>query len=396
MTRRAGLPGLFLMLAWLAARAAVASDCEAPPGYAPLPALALQPVVGGLKEPVYLTHAGDGSGRLYVAEQAGVVRIIENGRLRPRPFLDIRGRVRSGGEKGLLGLAFHPRFAANGWFYVNYTEQRGSALWTVISRFHALDARHADVTSERRLLEVRQPFANHNGGQLAFGPDGFLYVGLGDGGGANDPRGNGQNPATLLGSVLRLNVDAGDRLHGIPPDNPFVGQADHRAEIWAYGFRNPWRFSFDRGSGRLFLADVGQDRVEEIDVVERGGNYGWNVMEGDLCLDGSRDCARDGLIMPIFTYRHPQGFAISGGYVYRGRAVAGLCGAYVYADYVEGKVWGLRYNGKRVMRHGLLLDTPYFISSFGEDEAGELYLLAHQRGRVFRLISPGLPPQGEG
>jgi len=364
-----------------------ASLCKEPPGYAALPALALQEVARGLQEPVFLTHAGDGSGRLYVVEQGGVVRIIERGRLRSQPFLDIHKRVRSGGEKGLLGMAFDPDFSANGWFYVNYTARRDGALWTVISRFRAQDPRHGDAASEQRLLQVRQPFANHNGGQLAFGPDGYLYIGLGDGGSANDPLGHGQNPATLLGTLLRLDVSDGTASYQLPPDNPFLTRPGFRPEIWAYGLRNPWRFSFDRRSGRLFLADVGQDRVEEIDVIVPGGNYGWNIMEGDRCADGARDCDGEGLEMPVFTYPHPQGFAISGGYVYRGTSIPGLCGVYLYADYVKGKVWGLRYNGRRVMRNGKLLATPYHISSFGQDEAGELYILAHQRGRVLKFVS---------
>ncbi len=377
---------LVLSLA-MAAPALATPPCEAPPGYAAFPPLVLQEVARGLEAPLYLTHAGDGSGRLYVVEQAGVVRIIEGGRLRDQAFLDIRERVSSGGEKGLLGLAFDPGFAVNGWFYINYTTRRDGALWTVISRFQGLDPRRADPASEQRLLQVRQPFANHNGGQLAFGPDGYLYIGLGDGGGANDPRGNGQNPATLLGSVLRIDVSDGLPGYRVPLDNPFLGRRGFRPEIWAYGLRNPWRFSFDRGTGRLFLGDVGQDRVEEIDLIVAGGNYGWNIMEGDRCADGGTDCRRAGLQMPLFTYLHPQGFAVSGGYVYRGRTIEGLCGVYLYADYVKGKIWGLRYNGQRVMRHGRLLATPYHISSFGQDEAGELYILTHQRGRVLKFVN---------
>ncbi len=373
------------MLALVSGLAAAAA-CKAPAPDAAFPQVGLAELVSGLKDPLFLTHGGDGSGRLYVVEQGGVVRIIENGRLRAAPFLDIRERVSSGGERGLLGLAFDPRFRENGLFYVNYTQRRGLGLWTVVSRFRALSPLRTDRGSEEVILRVRQPFPNHNGGHLAFGPDGFLYIGLGDGGAANDPFGHGQDTDTLLGALLRIDVSGGGAGYVVPPDNPFVGRKGYRPEIWAYGLRNPWRFSFDRANGRLYLADVGQDRVEEIDVIRRGGNYGWDIMEGDRCADGGDDCPRQGLEPPIFTYEHPAGFAITGGYVYRGRALPGLCGAYVYGDYVKGRVWALRYDGRRVTRQGLLLATRYNISSFGEDEAGELYLLAHRRGSVLKFV----------
>ncbi len=357
----------------------------------PIPSIALREIARGFKQPVHLTHAGDGSGRLFVVEQRGVVRVIENGALRAEPFLDIRDRVESGGEKGLLSVAFHPQYAANGRFYVDYTT-RDNGLRTIVARFERADRNRADPQSEQILLNIRQPFANHNGGQLAFGPDGYLYIGMGDGGAANDPHDNGQNPDTLLGALLRIDVDrrAAGRAYAIPADNPFVGRPGHRAEIWAYGLRNPWRFSFDADSARLFLADVGQDRFEEIDVIERGGNYGWNIMEGEICTPGvNRRCDRKGLTLPIFTYAPPQGFSITGGFVYRGSAMPALCGVYLYGDYVTKRIWGLRYNGNKVTRQRKLLDTGHAISSFGEDQQRELYVVDHGSGTISKIVVPG-------
>ena len=367
-----------------------AGSCREPPETAPWPKLVLEEVASGFRKPLLLTHAGDGSGRLYVVEQGGRIWVLEDGRPR-RLFLDIRDRVRSGGEKGLLGLAFHPRFSDNGFFFVNYTTRRGGTLWTVVSRFHAPSPTAAAPGSEREVLRVRQPFGNHNGGHLAFGPDGMLYIGLGDGGAANDPLKHGQNLASWLGALLRIDVNVSEEgpPYRVPADNPyrdvFQNVPRARPEIWAYGLRNPWRFSFDRGTGLLYLADVGQDRMEEINIVVRGGNYGWDLMEGELCMRGVSPCPPPGVELPIFTYAHPRGFAVTGGYVYRGSEIPVLCGIYVYGDYVAGTVWGLRYNGQRVVRQGTLLATPYRISSFGEDEAGELYLLAHQRGAVLKF-----------
>ncbi|QXD17100.1 PQQ-dependent sugar dehydrogenase [Rhodocaloribacter litoris] len=339
--------------------------------------------------PVDLQHAGDGSGRLFVVEQAGVIRVFENrtGVASAATFLDIRDRVNdSGNEEGLLGLAFHPDFATNGFFFVNYTATNPRR--TVIARFSVDpdDPDRADPASETVILEVEQPFSNHNAGQLAFGPDGYLYVGLGDGGSAGDPLGHGQNPATLLGALLRLDVDHPDpeRNYGIPDDNPFVGQAGFREELYAYGFRNPWRFSFDPATGRLWLADVGQNAWEEVDLVEKGGNYGWNVMEGTHCFNPPSGCDDTGLIPPVWEYDHSLGASITGGYVYRGAAVPELAGKYVYADFISGRVWALTYDGTRATSEQLL-DTSLGIASFGLDEQGELYLCAFD-GRIYRFV----------
>jgi len=248
-----------------------------------------------------------------------------------------------------------------------------------------------DVASERVLLKVRQPYGNHNGGQIAFGPDGFLYIGMGDGGGANNPKGNGQDLSTLLGALLRIDADGSDDTepYGIPADNPFIRVRHARPEIWAYGLRNPWRFSFDVSGGALWLADVGQDDAEEIDIVERGGNYGWNIMEGDACTPAvNRNCSREGLAMPVYVYRHPRGFAVTGGFVYRGGDIPGLCGVYLFADYVSGHIWGLRRGNGRVSVRSLLLDgSGLGISSFGQDERLELYVADHRGGRIWKIIA---------
>ncbi len=391
LTCRYGKVIFCVFLATLAAAASIAAaqtpPCPTPDAAADIPAIGLDPVAQGLREPVHLATADDASGRLFVVEQAGTIRIIENGRVLPEPFLDIRDRVESGGEKGLLSVAFHPRYAQNGLFYVDYTTRREGTLYTHVARFQRVSAQRADAWSETVLLEIEQPFSNHNGGQLAFGADGYLYIGMGDGGSANDPHRHGQNPATLLGKLLRIDVNAA-RGYAIPPDNPFAGQAGRRGEIWAYGLRNPWRFSFDAHNGDLYLADVGQDRWEEIDIVEKGGNYGWNVMEGGHCTPGvNRNCATQGLKRPLFEYAHPAGFSITGGFVYRGRAVAGLCGTYLYADYVTRKLWGLRHDGGRVTVQRLLLHTEHAISSFGQDAALELYILDHRAGKVLKIVA---------
>src|SRR3990170_4952287 len=261
---------------------------------APLPAVALRQVADGLTNPVHLTHAGDRSGRLFIVEQAGRIRILKDGRLLPRPFLDIREKVTSGGELGLLSVAFHPRYAENGRFYVNYTAGEGERLRSVIAEYRVSSDADVAATTERRLLEVAQPFRNHNGGLNLFGPDGMLYIGLGDGGSARDPLNNGQRLDTLLGKILRIDVDGGTP-YRVPSDNPFVTRAGARAEIWASGLRNPWRFSFDRGTARLFVADVGQNQLEEVNIVERGKNYGWRIMEGTSCHIPTTGGNRQGL-----------------------------------------------------------------------------------------------------
>ncbi len=337
--------------------------------------ISLKPFVSGLSRPVYLTHAG--GKRLFVVEQEGLIRVIEGGVLLDRPFLDIRDRVEWGGEKGLLSVAFHPRYQENGRFFVNYTARKGGRLKTIIAEYRASGG-FAIRESERILLEIEQPFSNHNGGLIMFGPDGYLYVGMGDGGSGGDPLGHGQDPSTLLGAILRVDVDRGQP-YGIPPDNPSF----ERREIWAYGFRNPWRFSFDRCTGRLFVADVGQDRWEEIDLVEKGGNYGWNIMEGNHCYE-RLDCKREGLIPPVAEYGHTLGCSVTGGYVYRGSAYPSFRGFYFFGDFCSGRIWALKGSpqGWKMME---VAREEINISSFGEDSEGELYVIDY-RGRIYRMV----------
>jgi len=342
----------------------------------------LTEVARGLSNPVAITHAGDD--RLFVVEQRGTVRVVKDGQLLEQPFLDITNRVRSGGERGLLGLAFAPDFAESGRFYVYYTDLNGDS---VLSRFRA-DGDTADAASEQVLLTQVQPYSNHNGGQIAFGPDGYLYVGLGDGGSGGDPQGNGQDLGTLLGKLLRLDV-FGDG--AVPPaSNPFVGRQGARPEIWAYGLRNPWRFSFDRHTGDLFIADVGQNAFEEVNFqpADSGGgeNYGWNVMEADRCFEPRSGCDESGLVLPIISYPHGSqwGNSISGGYLYRGSANPDLNGAYVFGDYVSGRVWRADRVGDE-WEVSLLMDTGFNVSTFGEDASGELYVADHGGGVIYRL-----------
>lgn len=342
----------------------------------------LVPVLSGLDLPLFVTSARDGSQRLFVVEQGGVVRVVRPGAASATAFLDIRFRVRAGGERGLLGLAFHPQFSSNRRFFVNYTRQPDGA--TVIAEYRASpgDPGIADP-AETVLLVIPQPFANHNGGMVEFGPDGFLYVAVGDGGSANDPGDRAQNVSDLLGSILRIDVDGADgiRPYAIPPDNPFAGATPGRDEIYAYGLRNPFRFSFDRATGDLYAADVGQNAVEEINIIVRGGNYGWRVWEGTRCtgLDEAR-CVPEGFIFPVAEYGHTGGrCAILGGHVYRGARASLPVGAYVYGDLCSGEILVLQ-NGVSTV----LVDTAFSISSFGEDEAGELYVV-DRRGGVYRI-----------
>ena len=380
---------LLVFLLSIALPAPAAPPCREPAVDAPIPDIAFSEVARGFEHPVHITHAGDGSGHLFVVEQAGRIRVIDRGEVLPDPFLDIHDRVDSGGEKGLLSVAFHPRFRENGFFYVNYTANR-NGLHTVVSRFRVAEGKRVDPADETVLLRIDQPYSNHNGGQIAFGPDGYLYIGMGDGGAANDPHNHAQNPASLLGKMLRIDVDKTDPglAYSIPMDNPFVGRPGYRAEIWALGLRNPWRFSFDAGTGRLWAADVGQNHVEEIDIIRRGGNYGWRIMEGDICTPGiDDDCRKDGLEPPLHTYRHPAGFSITGGHVYRGKNIAGLCGTYVFGDYVTKRLWGLRTDGRRVRAHRELGKGRFAVSSFGIDEAGELYIADHASGTIWRVVT---------
>ena len=340
---------------------------------------------------VFLTHAGDGMDSLFLALQPGRIMVFpnQNDVEKAEVFLDIRNRVNDrGNEEGLLGLAFDPGFADNGRFYVYYSASNPRR--SVLSRFSVSEeqANRANPNSELVVLEVPQPYSNHNGGAIHFGADGYLYVALGDGGSAGDPQGNGQDAGTLLGSILRIDPSAASNYgnYSVPEDNPFLGVSGYRDEIWAYGFRNPWRFSFDRETGDLWAGDVGQRGYEEIDLVKRGLNYGWNIMEGFHCYRPFvSSCQEDGLEPPLVEYPLTSGnCAVTGGYVYRGSRVPSLKGAYLYGDFCSGRIWGLIYDGQEVSDNQLLLDSSLQISSFGEDEAGELYILSFDR-KIYRL-----------
>jgi uncharacterized repeat protein (TIGR03806 family) len=342
--------------------------------------------------PVEFTHAGDGSDRVFVVEQDGRVRVFPNrpGTKETRVFLDLRDVVRrEHNEEGLLGLAFHPDYRKNGQFFVFYSvTPRGS----VVSRFRVSrdDPDRAARDSEEKLLQFSKPYGNHNGGCLRFGPDGHLYISVGDGGLGGDPHGNAQNLETLNGKILCIDVDHKDagKNYAIPKDNPFAGRGGVRGEIWAYGLRNPWRFSFDRPKGTLWAGDVGQDRHEEIDIIVRGGNYGWNIREGKHALDPNAERSAVGeYIEPVLDYPRVEGKSVTGGLVYRGRRLPDLAGSYLYADFVSGNVWALRWDGKKVTANPKIARTSLLISAFGEDEAGEAYFTAFD-GFVYRFRVP--------
>ncbi|MDH3252610.1 MAG: PQQ-dependent sugar dehydrogenase, partial [Ignavibacteria bacterium] len=300
-------------------------------------------------------------------------------------------RVLSEGEQGLLGLAFHPQYIANGFFFVNYTKDNPRR--TVISRFSVSVSNpdSADAESEVVFLEIDQPFPNHNGGGLLFDADGYLYIALGDGGSAGDPANNGQDRSSLLGKILRIDVDvpSAGRNYSIPPTNPYFQAASgFREEIYAYGFRNPWRISFDPATGRLWTGDVGQGAWEEIDVVESGGNYGWRIMEGNQCYNPSVNCNTNGLIPPVWEYGHSNenGCSVTGGYVYRGNSVPGLTGAFVYGDYCTGRIWALRFDGQSPPLNSIIVEAGFSVSTFGIDSRNELYVCSYNNGRVFRIV----------
>jgi glucose/arabinose dehydrogenase len=348
--------------------------------------LSLVLVASGLESPVHLASP-PGDPRLFVVEQPGRIRIVRDGRVLERPFLDLVRDVGYGGERGLLSVAFHPHYRENGLFFVNYTDRSGD---TRVERFRvSSDPNVADPATRRLILHVAQPYANHNGGHVLFGPDGMLYVGMGDGGSAGDPHGHGQNRASLLGKLLRLDVDRGNP-YAIPPDNPFARDPRFRGEIWAYGLRNPWRLGFDAAEGLLYIADVGQNRWEEIDIVgaaQAGLNYGWNRMEGAHCFR-TPECDRRGLVLPALEYGHGEGCSVTGGSVYRGRALRGLAGHYFYADFCSGWVRSFRWQGGRVTQHRQWGVKPGEVQSFGTDATGELYVLS-AGGRVYRLAMDG-------
>lgn len=340
--------------------------------------------------PVDLQHSGDQSNRLFVVEQAGIIFSFDNNNSisEKNIFLDIRSRVDDRfNEEGLLGLAFHPSFSENGYFFVNYTASNPDR--TVISRFQmSSDSPNtADPTSEFILLEYEQPYSNHNGGQVSFGPDGYLYIAVGDGGSANDPQNNGQNLKTLLGSILRIDVDhqANGLPYTIPSDNPFAGnQEDFREEIYAYGLRNPWRFSFDPETTWLWTGDVGQNKYEEIDIIEKGGNYGWKFKEGFHNFSGSTS---QPLIEPIWEYDHAQGdVSVTGGFVYRGNSAISLSGKYIYADYASGRIWSLDFSDLDHPSNTLIHQANFQISSFGTDEDNELYICGFD-GKIYKFLS---------
>ena len=363
--------------------------CAAGPVVPGTPTLTSQLVVSGLRSPLDLQSVAGDRERLYAVEQGGTIRVIRNGQTASTPFLDASSLTRAGGERGLLGLAFHPQFATNRRFFVNYTNRAGD---THVSEFHATDADAADLASERVLLEVIQPFANHNGGGLAFGNDGYLYIGLGDGGSAGDPFGNGQNLSTPLGKLLRIDVDRGTPF-AVPADNPFVARAGAFPAIWAYGLRNPWRFAFDRTTGDLYIGDVGQNRFEEVDIgfaARHGGeNYGWNVMEAESCYS-ARTCDMTGFVLPVLDYDHNQGCAITGGFVYRGCRMPGYAGTFFYGDYCSAFIRSFRYaNGQATEQkdHTATVGRGVInnVTSFGVDADGEPYVVDYD-GEIYRIV----------
>ena len=371
--------------------AALALACSDGPG-APAGSPALQLVTGALTSPVYLTAPPGDTSRLFVVEQGGTIRIILHDTLLATPFLDLSANVVSGGEQGLLSMAFHPLYATNKRFYVYFTDLNGDIR--IVRYLVSTDSNVADATSGDTVLAVAHPSqTNHNGGQLQFGPDGLLYAGLGDGGGGGDPYLNGQNKHALLGKLLRVDVD-GASGYAIPPTNPFVGDTSAAPEIWAWGLRNPWRYSFDRQTGDLYIADVGQELYEEVDVSSsanlggKGLNFGWNVMEGMHCY-GATTCDRAGKTLPTIEYGHTGGAcSITGGYVYRGSKVAALVGQYLYSDYCASFVKSFQFSGGASNARDWPTLKPHgSVSSFGQDARGELYILTLE-GKVYRIV-PG-------
>ena len=376
-----------ILLALLVVAAACSSD-STDPTPAPIPSefvLKLQEVASGLNNPVYVTSP-PGDSRLFVVEQPGRIRIIENAQLLATPFLDIASRVGSGGERGMLSVAFHPQYSTNGFFFVYFTGTSGELR---IERFTvSSNPNQANAASAKVILTVPHPRTNHNGGLAMFGPDGMLYLGLGDGGGGGDPDLNGQNQTTLLGKLLRIDVSSGDP-YSIPSGNPFAGRTDARQEIWAMGLRNPWRFAFDRSAGRLYLADVGQNLTEEVNVVastRAGVNYGWNVLEGSGCYNAT-SCNKSGFELPALEYGHGNGqCSVTGGFVYRGSDLPEIAGVYFYADYCAGWVKSFTYNnGAASDQRDWNLGNVGSITSFGEDSRGELYLTS-STGRVYKFV----------
>ena len=341
--------------------------------------------------PVELTSPEDGTDRIFVVEQKGVIQVFQNSSAAQKStvFLDIEKQVHSGGEAGLLGMAFHPDYKTNGYFYLNYTT--GNPLETIISRFKvsASDPNIADPKSETILLRFGQPWDNHNGGKVAFGNDGFLYIGTGDGGSWGDPGNRAQDRKELLGKILRIDVNKSlaTMNYGIPDDNPYRGNKEgYREEVYAYGMRNPWRFCFDRVTGQLWAGDVGQNEFEEIDVIEKGGNYGWHIMEANKCYR-SVTCNKDKLKSPIFHYRQGSdtGSSITGGYICRDKNLPGLDGKYIYGDFVTGNIWALTHLNNEVVKNELIAKISGGLPSFGEDSKRNLYVISYNPGKIYRL-----------
>jgi len=399
-----------LWLGWLAPRATAAPLRASWP-----PSLTLTQIATGFTHPTYITHAGDGSGRIFIIEQPGRIRIVKNGVVQPTPFLDITSRVNSAGsEQGLLSVAFPPGFASKGYFFVDYTDMTGIAN-TVVARYHVTaNPDVADPNSEEIVLGITQPYANHNGGQLQFGPDGYLYIGMGDGGSGGDPQNNAQTPSVLLGKILRIDTEqtappsppSGGSLlyyfpaiaktfsiasYTVPATNPYTQTAGYRGEIWALGLRNPWRFSFDRSTGDLYIADVGQNAWEEVDFQSAssagGENYGWRILEGTHCYNPSSGCVPPARYSaPVAEYSHSFGCSVTGGYVYRGPGNAAMQGIYFYGDYCTGRIWGLQNAGGWQTQQ--LAQPSINISTFGEDEAGNLYVASYSGGAIYQITTP--------
>jgi len=357
----------------------------------------LETVATGFNRPLYVTAAGDGTGRLFLVEQAGRIWILQDGEVLDTPFLNLSDVVsqdvlRGYSERGLLGLAFHPDYEETGLFYVNYTDNSGGTSHVVEYSVSPDDPNVADPGSARPLLLQGQPFANHNGGHMDFGPDGYLYISLGDGGSRDDPRNNGQDPSTWLGAILRIDVDnfGGENAYGIPEDNPVSFNENLAPEVWAWGYRNVWRFSFDRATGDLYTADVGQNQWEEINFEpadsEGGLNYGWPAYESDQRYIGSEPSTE--VVMPIATYDHSDGCSVTGGYVYRGEAIPELQGAYLYSDYCSGTLWAAYRNPDGAWQSQEIMETGVQVSSFGEDEDGELYIVNYG-GSVMKFVPTG-------
>jgi glucose/arabinose dehydrogenase len=343
-------------------------------------------------KPVFLTHSHDGTNRIFVVQQNGLIRVFPNDSAVTSysTFLDVSSRINaSSGEEGLLGLAFHPQYKSNGYFYVNYTAPNPRR--TVVAKYSVdpSDPNRADPLSEVKILEIDQPFSNHNGGMLMFGHDGCLYIGTGDGGSGGDPYNNAQNPGVLLGKMLRINVDSTEATmnYSIPSDNPFKGNTQgYREEIWAWGLRNPWRFSQDPVTGEIWVGDVGQNEWEEVDLLQKGANYGWRITEGTHCYNPPSGCDMTGITPPVKEYSHASNdCSITGGYVYRGKLRPDLVGAYVYGDYCTGRIWELRYGSGRVTSDSLLIRAPFQISSFGTDQENELYICSYSNGAIYRF-----------